>query len=130
MTNDIILHLTGFLYASGLGVNVSQARALVHYTAAALGDNTWAQMALGYRHSSGITVATSCERALDYYRLVADKVSRGISFGGGAAVQRIRLLDEMENGYSSGILDNDLIEYYQLLAEKGDVQAQVITSFL
>lgn len=31
----------------------------------------------------------------------------------------------MENGYTSGILDNDLIEYYQLLAEKGDVQAQV-----
>ncbi len=34
--------------------------------------------------------------------------------------------DEIENGgYTSGILDNDLIEYYQLLAEKGDVQAQV-----
>lgn len=25
----------------------------------------------------------------------------------------------------SGILDQDLIEYYQLLAEKGDIQAQV-----
>jgi SEL1 protein len=36
------------------------------------------------------------------------------------------LQDEIENGgYTSGILDNDLIEYYQLLAEKGDVQAQV-----
>lgn len=52
-------------------------------------------------------------------------VSQGVSFGGGAAIQRIRLLDELENGYTSGILDNDLIEYYQLLAEKGDVQAQV-----
>lgn len=32
----------------------------------------------------------------------------------------------MENsGPSSGILDNDLIDYYQLLADKGDVQAQV-----
>ena len=28
----------------------------------------------------------------------------------------------LQNG---GILDNDLIEYYQLLADKGDVQAQV-----
>ncbi len=37
-----------------------------------------------------------------------------------------RLQDEQESGsYSSGILDNDLIEYYQLLADKGDVQAQV-----
>lgn len=48
-----------------------------------------------------------------------------MSFSGGQAVQRIRLLDELENGYSSGILDNDLIEYYQLIADKGDVQAQV-----
>lgn len=41
-------------------------------------------------------------------------------------MQRVRLLEELENpGYNSGILDNDLIEYYQLLAEKGDVQAQV-----
>ncbi|KAJ8924298.1 hypothetical protein NQ315_007091 [Exocentrus adspersus] len=115
----------GFLYATGLSVNVSQARALIHYTFGALGGNSWAQMVLGYRYWSGVTVATSCERALDFYRQVADKVSQGVSFGGGAAIQRIRLLDELENGYTSGILDNDLIEYYQLLAEKGDVQAQV-----
>ncbi|XP_015836829.1 protein sel-1 homolog 1 isoform X1 [Tribolium castaneum] len=115
----------GFLYASGLSVNVSQAKALVHYTFGAIGGNTWAQMVLGYKYWSGITVAPSCEKALDFYRQVADKVSQGVSFGGGAAIQRIRLLDELENGYSSGILDNDLIEYYQLLAEKGDIQAQV-----
>ncbi|KAJ8963435.1 hypothetical protein NQ318_018915 [Aromia moschata] len=115
----------GFLYASGLAVNVSQPKALIHYTFGALGGNTWAQMILGYRYWSGITVAASCEKALDFYRQVADKVSQGVSFGGGGAIQRIRLLDELENGYTSGILDNDLIEYYQLLAEKGDVQAQV-----
>ncbi|CAG9854135.1 unnamed protein product [Phyllotreta striolata] len=115
----------GFLHASGLAVNVSQPKALVHYTFAAVGGNYWAQMALGYRYWSGITVAASCEKALEFYRQVADKVSQGVSFGGGSAIQRIRLFDELENGYASGILDNDLIEYYQLLAEKGDVQAQV-----
>ncbi|XP_060521129.1 protein sel-1 homolog 1 [Cylas formicarius] len=115
----------GFLYATGLSVNVSQAKALVYYTFGALGGNTWAQMALGYRYWSGITVTPNCEKALDFYRQVADKVSQGVSFSGGAAIQRIRLLDELENGYTSGILDNDLFEYYQLLAEKGDVQAQV-----
>lgn len=104
---------------------MSQSKALLHYTFGALGGNTWAQMALGYRYWSGITVTPSCERALDFYRQVADKVSQGVSFGGGTAIQRIRLLDELENGYSSGILDNDLIEYYQLLADKGDIQAQV-----
>lgn len=56
---------------------------------------------------------------------VSLSVSQGVSYGGAAAIQRIRLLDELENGYTSGILDNDLVEYYQLLAEKGDVQAQV-----
>ncbi|XP_045460134.1 protein sel-1 homolog 1 isoform X2 [Harmonia axyridis] len=115
----------GFLYSIGLSVNVSQARALVHFTFGAIGGNIWSQMIMGYKYWSGITVSPSCEKSLDFYRQVADKVSQGVTFGGGAAIQRIRLLDELENGYSSGILDNDLIEYYQLLAEKGDIQAQV-----
>ncbi|XP_050295038.1 protein sel-1 homolog 1 isoform X2 [Anthonomus grandis grandis] len=115
----------GFLYASGITVNVSQPKALVHYLFGALGGNTWAQMAMGYRYLSRVSLSPSCDKSLNYYRQVADKVSQGVSFGGGAAIQRIRLLDELENGYTSGILDNDLFEYYQLLAEKGDVQAQV-----
>lgn len=116
----------GFMYATGIGFNVSQAKAILHYTMAALGDNTWAQMALGYRYWSGITVPNSCERALEFYRKVAAKVASRVTFSGGPALHRIRLLDEVENsGLSSGILDNDLIEYYQLLADKGDVQAQV-----
>lgn len=54
-----------------------------------------------------------------------------VTLSGGPMVQRIRLLEEVENpGYNSGILDNDLIEYYQLLAEKGDVQAQVMATAL
>ena len=41
-------------------------------------------------------------------------------------MQRIRLLDEAENpGVQTAILDDDLIEYYKFLADKGDVQAQV-----
>ena len=40
------------------------------------------------------------------------------------------LQDELDNGgQSGGLLDNDLIEYYQLLADKGDVQAQVKLRF-
>ena len=49
-----------------------------------------------------------------------------VSLTGGNAVQRIRLLDELESpGENSGMLDDDLIQYYQFLADKGDVQAQV-----
>ncbi|XP_058126856.1 protein sel-1 homolog 1 [Anopheles ziemanni] len=116
----------GFMYAAGIGFNVSQAKALVYYTMAASGENSWAQMALGYRYWAGVGVPNSCEMALDYYRKVATKVASQVTFSGGSAVHRIRLLDEVDNsGPSSGILDNDLIDYYQLLADKGDVQAQV-----
>ncbi|XP_041771539.1 protein sel-1 homolog 1 [Anopheles merus] len=116
----------GFMYSAGIGFNVSQAKALLYYTLAAAGENSWAQMALGYRYWAGVGVPNSCETALDYYRKVATKVASQVTFSGGAAVHRIRLLDEVDNsGPSSGILDNDLIDYYQLLADKGDVQAQV-----
>jgi len=116
----------GFMYATGIGVNVSQPKAIIHYTMAALGDNSWAQMALGYRYWGGIGVPSSCEKALEYYQKVAKKVAGEVTFSGGGSPHRIRLLDEVENsGANSGILDNDLIDYYQLLADKGDVQAQV-----
>ncbi|XP_058018451.1 protein sel-1 homolog 1 isoform X2 [Ahaetulla prasina] len=116
----------GFLYASGLGVDSSQAKALVYYTFGALGGNLIAHMILGYRYWAGIGVLQSCESALTHYRLVANHVASDISLTGGTVVQRIRLPDEIENpGMASGMLEEDLIQYYQFLAEKGDVQAQV-----
>ncbi|KAJ7345071.1 hypothetical protein JRQ81_001021 [Phrynocephalus forsythii] len=116
----------GFLYASGLGVDSSQAKALVYYTFGALGGNLIAHMILGYRYWAGIGVLQSCESALTHYRLVANHVASDISLTGGTVVQRIRLPDEVENpGMASGMLEEDLIQYYQFLAEKGDVQAQV-----
>uniref|UniRef100_A0A8C2BVX9 SEL1L adaptor subunit of ERAD E3 ubiquitin ligase n=1 Tax=Cyprinus carpio TaxID=7962 RepID=A0A8C2BVX9_CYPCA len=116
----------GFLYAAGLGVNSSQAKALVYYTFGALGGNLVAHMILGYRYWGGVGVPQSCESALTHYRLVANHVASDVSLTGGSAVQRIRLLDEVESpGSSSGMLEEDLIQYYQFLAEKGDVQAQV-----
>lgn len=134
-------------------MNASQPRALVHYTFAALSNDPWAQMALGYRHWNGVTLVSDCESALNYYRLVANKglhsfsviicckcflncyllivflnisVASEVSLSGGPVVQRIRLLEESENpNYSTGIMDKDLLDYYQMLADKGDVQAQV-----
>ncbi|XP_041070466.1 protein sel-1 homolog 1 isoform X1 [Carcharodon carcharias] len=116
----------GFLYASGVGVHSSQAKALVFYTFGALGGNLLSHMILGYRYWAGIGVPQSCESALTHYKLVANYVANDISLTGGNVVQRIRLLDEAENsGVGSGMLEDDLIQYYQFLAEKGDVQAQV-----
>lgn len=117
----------GFMYAAGLGVKPSQSKALVYYTFAAACDNLFAKMALAYRHWSGISVHQSCESALKYYRKVAKKVEEEFSFSGFHMIQKIRLYDEHENpsSYGSSIVDDDLIQYYQFLADKGDIQAQV-----
>lgn len=51
------------------------------------------------------------------------------SVTGGNVVHRVRLLDEAESpGSAAGLLDDDLVQYYQFLADKGDVQAQVWTA--
>lgn len=123
---DANLYL-GFMYALGLGPEpVNQAKALLYYTFAAASNSTFAKMALGYRYWLGINVAHNCEKALAYYRQVAAKVEKTITFSGNIGIQRIRLLDELENtGSISGALDDDLIQYYQFLADKGDVNAQL-----
>ncbi|XP_050429343.1 protein sel-1 homolog 1 [Adelges cooleyi] len=116
----------GFLYAVGLHVHVSQPKALVHYVMAAVGGNVLAQLALGYRYFAGATVAYSCEKALEFYKFVANNVANELSLSGGPLVQRIKLMEEMDNpNYNSGIVDSDLLDYYKMLANKGDTQAQV-----
>ena len=53
-------------------------------------------------------------------------VAEDVSLAGGSVVHRVRLYDEQENpGSANSMLDDDLIQYYQFLADKGDVQAQV-----
>ncbi|XP_013116479.1 protein sel-1 homolog 1 [Stomoxys calcitrans] len=112
-----------FLYSVGVGgKNVSQPLALIHLTLAALGDHTYAQMALGYRYSFGINVPASCEKSLSYYKKVAKKVALKVTFASGPLVHRVRLLDELEN---PGSQETEIVDYYQLLADKGDVQSQV-----
>lgn len=50
-----------------------------------------------------------------------------LSLSGGPLVQRIKLMEELDNpNYNSGIVDSDLLDYYKMLANKGDAQAQVI----
>jgi len=119
----------GFVYASGLAVNSSQAKALVYLTFSALGGNSLAQMMLGYRYWTGVGVPTNCETALTYYKEVANRVASDVSVTGGSLVTRTRLIDEHEtsgsNSAGTTMLDDDLIQYYQFLADKGDVQAQV-----
>lgn len=53
-------------------------------------------------------------------------VANELSLSGGALVQRIKLMEELDNpNYNNGIVDSDLLDYYKMLANKGDAQAQV-----
>ncbi|XP_026332861.1 protein sel-1 homolog 1 [Hyposmocoma kahamanoa] len=66
----------GFLYATGISVPVSQAKALVHYTMGALGDSAYAQMALAYRHwiylEGGDGIKADNDTALRYFRKASE----------------------------------------------------------
>ena len=53
--------------------NVCYFQALVYLTFSALGGDSLAQMALGYRHWAGIGVEPNCETSLTYYKKVASK---------------------------------------------------------
>ncbi|XP_071163418.1 uncharacterized protein [Mytilus edulis] len=118
----------GFLSSAGIAVNSSQAKGLIFYTFSSLGGDPLAQMTLGYRYWSGIGVETKCESALTYYKKAASTVADAVTFSSGPAIQRIRLHEEAENQNSgqSALMDDDLLQYYHFLADKGDVQAQVV----
>ena len=118
----------GFLSSAGIAFNSSQAKGLIYYTFSALGGDPLAQMTLGYRYWSGIGVETKCESALTYYKKAASTVADAVTFSSGPAIQRIRIHEEVENHNSgqSSLMDDDLLQYYHFLADKGDVQAQVV----
>eukprot|EP00730_Choanoeca_flexa_P015327 TRINITY_DN7016_c0_g1_i3.p1 TRINITY_DN7016_c0_g1~~TRINITY_DN7016_c0_g1_i3.p1 ORF type:complete len:668 (+),score=158.85 TRINITY_DN7016_c0_g1_i3:108-2111(+) len=114
----------GFCYALGVGVNASQAKALVYYTFAALGGDSRAQMNLGYRYSAGSAVAENCETSLSYYRQVADIVEAEAQSVGAPVVERLRLnpVGKQQRTMASA----DVVQYYQYNADRGDVQSQVV----
>ena len=88
-------HVVGFLYSMGIGVDSDQAKALVHLTFAALGGDTFSQMALGYRYHVGSGVAASCETSLSFYRTAAARVESEVVLTGGEVIERVRLSDEV-----------------------------------
>ncbi|CEF61903.1 BcDNA.LD23587 [Strongyloides ratti] len=120
--------LLGFIYSTGLGIKDRDPRkAIVYYSVAGLYSNTLAQMALGYRYLYGINVEKSCPTSLDYYKKVAEKVISSLKITGGQAITRYKLTEDVEPSSAhsslSGPIDKNLLEYYILMAEKGDTQA-------
>ncbi|CAF2524982.1 unnamed protein product [Rotaria sp. Silwood2] len=114
-----------FLNSVGLIPNASISKALIHLTFAATDGYYLAQMALAYRYWHSINVGHSCELALIFYQQAATYVASKITTASGLMVQRIRLYDDDEHPIQNNILiDHNLLQYYQLLADRGDPQAQ------
>lgn len=69
-----------FFYATGYQnvVAVDQAKAQLYYAFAAHGGDRAAQMALGYRHWTGIGVVEDCQRAVEWYGAAAEQGKLGI----------------------------------------------------
>ena len=65
---------------------------------------------------------------LDNNTMYIISVADAVTFSSGPAIQRIRIHEEVENHNSgqSSLMDDDLLQYYHFLADKGDVQAQVL----
>ncbi|QDS71101.1 hypothetical protein FKW77_009183 [Venturia effusa] len=147
--NSSAQHMIGFMYATGIGgaVRQDQAKAMLYYTFAAEAGNTRAEMAIAYRHHTGIATPRNCEEAVHYYKKVADKAMRYLRSGpiGGHMVVReaYRLADENGGVYGEGASVvsaganakqggpnsdahasfEDVIEYLDLMSRKGDLKA-------
>ncbi|KAI1855669.1 hypothetical protein JX266_000534 [Neoarthrinium moseri] len=147
--NSSAQFMVGFMYATGVGdaVERDQAKALLYHTFAANQGHTRSEMTVGARYVSGIGVPKSCDMACKYYKRVADKAIAWIRSGppGGMHLvpEAYRLADEVGGVYgegasvvSSGIhafryspnsdayaAIDDVIEYLDLMSQKGDYKA-------
>ncbi|KAK2046883.1 HCP-like protein [Colletotrichum somersetense] len=147
--NRTAQYMIGIYYATGIGhvVAPDQAKALLYYSFAAIQGDTRAEMAVAYRHHSGIATPKNCEVAAKYYKKVADKAMKWYRSGppGGMAwvVESYRIADELGGVYGEGASASsagmnaikaspnsdanaaidDVIEYLDLMSQKGDAKA-------
>lgn len=147
--NTTAQYMMGVYYATGIGdvVPRDQAKALLYYTFAALKGDARAEMATAFRHHSGIGTTKNCETAVKYYKRVADKAIAWYRSGppGGMSwiQQAYRISDDQGGVYGEGASASssgmnawkpspgsdanaaidDVIEYLDLMSQKGDSKA-------
>ena len=147
--NTSAQYMLGVYHSTGLGnvVPRDQAKALLHYTFAAVKGDSRAEMATAYRHHSGIGTTKNCDTAVLYYKRVAEKAIKWYRSGPPGGMSWIyeswRIADEEGGVYGEGASAasaglnsrkasvhsdayasiGDKIEYLDLLAQKGDIKA-------
>lgn len=74
--NSTAQYTLGFMYATGIGdaVERDQAKALLYHTFAAEQGNIRSELTAAFRHHAGIGTPRDCNRAVEYYKRVADRV--------------------------------------------------------
>ncbi|KAK9238627.1 hypothetical protein V1525DRAFT_400581 [Lipomyces kononenkoae] len=150
--NATAQNMLGFMYATGMfgyeDVPRDQARALMYHTFAAYGGNTRSEMTLAFRYHAGISTPRNCEKAVFFYKRVADKAMEYWRNGpsGGRTLDRHtwKLADDNGGVYGEGASESssgansrkryspaldsaslaDVLEYLLYMAEKFDIVAQ------
>ncbi|KAI9171772.1 Protein sel-1 [Paramyrothecium foliicola] len=149
--NTTAQYMLGVYFSNGLGdvVPRDQAKALLYYTFAAIRGDTRAEMATAFRHHAGIGTPKNCDAAVRYYKRVADKAIQWYRSGppGGRTwiYQSWRIPDDDGGIYGEGASASsaglnafrmgpasdanaaigDVIEYLDLMSQKGDSKASL-----
>lgn len=110
------------------GFPKDDAAAVTQYYFAALGKDTGAVMALGYKHLMGIDAPKNCETAVRYYEVAANKaIELREANQTQPAIYDLphrRLKTVAETQHKKNVpTDAAIVDYYQFSADKGDAEA-------
>ena len=89
--NSTAQSMLGLMYGTGIGgIKKDQAKSLLYHNFAAEQGNIRSEMTLAFRHHAGIGTSRDCNKAVEYYKRVADQAMRFWKDGppGGHAFQR------------------------------------------
>jgi len=114
------------LYASGIGLEENQALAVLYYHFSAISGDYLGQLAMGYRHMHGVGVPKNCQTAVEYYLPAVEAVVRDVQqFRPPPMMERYPLAQDAGGKSRAVDLDEDVVNYYQYSAARGDAAAQV-----
>ncbi|KAF1331557.1 Sel-1 family protein, partial [Globisporangium splendens] len=110
------------------GFEKDNAAAMLQYYFASLGEHTGATLALGFKHLTGVGAPKSCESAVRYYEVAANKaVMLREANASKPAIYDLphrRLKTVSETQHKKNIpSDAAIVDYYQFSADKGDPEA-------
>jgi SEL1 protein len=119
-----------YMFETGIGTEEDTAKAVLYHYFASTAGSVPSLMALGYKHMFGLGVPKSCDTAFSYYNPAAEQVIQEEQQPEGSSrFERVRLADS-KDGINSGREDEEIIEYYDYAASKGDTKAQLAMGHL